>query len=368
MRRRGATPIIVLAALDQVARDAAAFGLLVDLPGAVLVRHDLTALDGSVGGRVRRLVTDAGGVVWDDSSDLGHACLNCAVREDIVPTLQRVVDAGRWSAVVLALPLTAAPEPVAYEVDAAIGAGDLAARIAAAVTVVDPETLVDDLFGDELIAERGDALVAGDPRAVGEALAAQLDFADVVATLDRPESGEAAVLDHLVSPTARWTTLADLDAPATIAAEHHFARAQARIDAVDRAHTPCADGDGVWTLDLASDRPLHPGRLLEQIELLGSGLVRGRGCFWLPTRPQQVCAWDGAGGQLAIGPGGVWGRRTPRSRLLVTGIDLTDRDRIARAHADVLMTDFELARLWDWRGRPDGFDPWLGVAEARDAG
>ncbi|NED95650.1 cobalamin biosynthesis protein CobW [Phytoactinopolyspora alkaliphila] len=40
-----------------------------------------------------------------------------------------------------------------------------------------------------------------------------------------------------------------------------------------------------------------PGRLMRSIEQLGTGRVRARGRFWLPTRPQTLCLWDGAGGQ-----------------------------------------------------------------------
>lgn len=367
-RSAGPVPIIVLAAMDQVSRDTAAFGLLVDLPGACLVRHDLSPRPGSLGGTIRRLVTDACGVVWDDEADLGHACLNCAVNSDIVPTLHKVVASGRWSAVVLALPLTAAPEPVTFEISAAIDDGDLNARIATAMTVIDPATLREDLFGEELLADREAGLSAGDPRSVGEALAAQLDFADLVATLDPPGSSEAAVLDHLIAPDAHWRALREVSSAAVLAAEHDFDRAQARIDCVACTHRDLPDRDGVWTVELDSDRPLHPGRLLQQIELLGSGRVRGRGCFWLPTRPDQVCAWDGAGGQLAIGSGGEWGSRPPHTRLLITGIDLSERDRIVRAFSGVLMTDFEQARLLSWQGREDGFDAWLGPITDRAAG
>lgn len=360
-------PIVVLSTMDVVARDTAAFSLMIDQPGAVLVRHDLTPDDDGEGGRVRRLVTDAGGVVWDDSAELGHACLSCAVREDIVPTLQRVVAAEQWTAIVLALPLTAAPEPVVHEIAAAIDAGVLGARIATSITVCDPDTLVDDLFGDELLVERGAGLAPEDQRSVGEALAAQLDFADVVATLGPAGEGERAVLDHLIAPTARWAELSDIAAADLFGSRHDLDVAHARVDPLGCDHGHRLDDLGVWTLELATERPLHPGRLMEQIELLGSGLVRGRGCFWLPTRPDQVCVWDGAGGQLAIGPGGLWAGRPRRTRLIITGINPDDRERIQRAFADVVLTDFEAARMTQWRGRPDAFGPWLG-GEEREVG
>ena len=42
------------------------------------------------------------------------------------------------------------------------------------------------------------------------------------------------------------------------------------------------------------------------------------------------------------------------------GIDAADRDRIADAFAETVLTPAELRRLDSWTGRDDGFEPWLG--------
>ena len=48
---------------------------------------------------------------------------------------------------------------------------------------------------------------------------------------------------------------------------------------------------------------------------------RARGCFWLPTRPTEICGWEGAGGQVSIGPVGFWSAREARlTRLVLTGL------------------------------------------------
>ena len=123
-------------------------------------------------------------------------------------------------------------------------------------------------------------------------------------------------------------------------------------------HAARTDPD-VWTLDLTSSRPFHPDRLHERIEDLGRGAFRARGHFWLPTRPDAVCVWDGGGGQLSIGRSGSWHSRRPSSRLVVTGIHVADRTRVADAFADVLLTDAETIAGHSWVGRSDGFEPWL---------
>lgn len=122
---------------------------------------------------------------------------------------------------------------------------------------------------------------------------------------------------------------------------------------------------GTWTLDLSSERPFHPDRLLENIEELGSGRLRGRGRFWVPDRPDSICQWDGAGGQVSIGA--VWrtDRELPTTRLVVIGIDPADRPRVHDAFGRSLLT----AREWEaglapWLGTEDLLAPWLGARGA----
>jgi hypothetical protein len=99
---------------------------------------------------------------------------------------------------------------------------------------------------------------------------------------------------------------------------------------------------------------------VDQIERLGGGPHRSRGSFWVPTRPGDQLEWSGAGGQLSIGCYSPWGRRTPVTRLLVTGIG-TPPDDLAAAFEDVLLTPAEAIldhRSWDVH--EDGLEPWLG--------
>ncbi len=115
-----------------------------------------------------------------------------------------------------------------------------------------------------------------------------------------------------------------------------------------------------WRLDLCSPRPFHPERLLDQVERLGSGPFRSRGSFWLPTRPDSLLGWSGAGGQLSIGGFGSWGRRTPVTRLVVTGLGSAPTELTA-AFQDILLTPTEaLLDQRSWRVLEDGLEPWLG--------
>ncbi|NHC14791.1 CobW family GTP-binding protein [Motilibacter deserti] len=357
--------VVVLSAIDPVLRGVAAGDLLCDLPGALVVQHDLLPAG------LRRVVYGSDGVREDVLVPLEHACLSCALREDVLPTVRRTLAGGGAApAVVLALPATAEPLPV---VQALVRAR---VRVGPLVTVLDGASVVDDLLGDDLLSERGIGLTVDDARSVGEALAHQLELADVV-LLPGPAPAQAtAVLEHLAPEGARHVALHSGGLAGATLVEDARTRRARREELLRRGDPRCLgsrstdDRAGVWTLDLRSWRPFHPARLLEEIEALGAGPMRGRGCFWLPTRPDVVVAWDGAGGQLSIGGVGSWGSPAypghvaeRETRLLVTGVD-HDPAVLRRAFDSALMTDAELATGLDrWAGRPDGFDAWLGPLE-----
>ncbi|HEX8488842.1 MAG TPA: GTP-binding protein [Propionibacteriaceae bacterium] len=356
-----AVPVLVVASIDLIARQSFVSGLLLDLPDAVVVTHDLDGnLDAGLDAGVRRVVIDRAGVRYDDRRPLGHVCLSCAVREDLVPTLRQLVGDGRWRQVVLALPVAADPVTVVTLLQDEISHGGSGpAELAGTVSLVDPATLVEDLFGDDLLVERGVALGAADRRSVGEVLARQIESSDLVAT-SRPAYGTPALLlQHLTrsfTPPPSWN---HVDGNELMRRRLDPRTFRSRVDPLHLRSGAARTDRGVWTLDLTSRRALHPSRLQERIEDLGRGAFRARGYFWLPTRPDALCVWDGGGGQLSIGRAGSWRPQRPSTRLIVTGIRPADRARVADTFSDVLLTGAESAAAASWVGRSDGFEPWL---------
>ncbi|BCR80342.1 GTP-binding protein [Arachnia rubra] len=144
------TRIALVAAWDEVARAAATSALLVDLPDALVIQHDL-----SPGGDLSRRCWDAGGLIDQSWIRLEHGCISCATREDLVPTLTSVLRERAWTHVVVSLPLTAAPEAITWPLWEAIKHHELDARLAAVLTIADETRLVEDVFGDDLLADRG---------------------------------------------------------------------------------------------------------------------------------------------------------------------------------------------------------------------
>jgi G3E family GTPase len=345
-------PTVVVASIDPVLRESAVDGLVSDLPGAVALRVDMNVHQGLL----HRTVYDTASVIEDAWVPLDHACLSCAMREEILPTLERIATALRPPAIHLALPVAAEPMPLV----AALRAYD-PVEVRGVVSVFDADRLESDLLGDNLLAERGLAFTTADRRSVGEVLAHQVEAADLLLTPELPPARAAALLDHLTDATVRRQPLHDTDGCDLSATgrDPGSTTDALRGDLLYVRSTGAPPREGVWTLDLQSWRPLHPQRLLDQVVTLGTGPLRGRGHFWLPTRPTVICAWDGAGGQLSIGDHGQW-PTCPDTHLVITGT-APDPDALIRAFDTALMDDAELARgLAQWHGRPDGLDRWLG--------
>jgi G3E family GTPase len=317
---------------------------------AITYRHDPAA------GVLTREVRRGPGAADVQAVALTSCCLSCSVRSDLATALASL----HWEQpefVLVCPPPAMDPVPLASGVVDLEPSGD--ARVAAVLAVVRPADLRGDLFGTDLLAERELAVAETDRRSVGEVQARQLEVADVVVLAGPRSRFGDALLEHLVGSERLRLPTSALEA----AAGGLVRRSSAALDRADLrlvAPSGAADAAGVWTLDLSTWKPFHPQRLLDSIERLGGGPLRGRGVFWLASRPGTRCAWDGAGGQLSVGGLDDWDC-PPFTRLIITGTG-RHAGRLRRAFDDALLTDRELARgLEYWLPVDgDGWETWLG--------
>ncbi len=342
-------PVVILATVDPVLRETALLSLLTDLPGTGVLRQDLDPGTGML----RRVVSDEHGVAEDETRPLEHTCLGCAIREDSLPALESMAASGRWRRIVWALPVSAQTLPAARPLCAPGAVPGV--ELATVACVVDADRIETDLMDDDLLADRHLALALEDRRSVGEAVAAQLGHADLILTTGSDPVG-LTLADHLRGRRTMRSALFHIRAEQVFVPHHSPRHAEARVDPCRIQAPDAPDAHGVWSLDLLSPRPVHPGRFLAGLDGLAGGRVRSRGRFHLTTRPGRVGVWDAAGRQLSIGDGGPWRIGTPSTRLVFTGVD-DDRAGVARGFAAMLMTDAELART---RPVADGLDDWLG--------
>lgn len=350
------TPLVLLTGVDTVTLEAAMVAMLFDLPHAAAVRHVID-VEAQV---LRRTVSDLTGVVEREEIALEHACVSCALREDVIPTLERVARDGRWATVLAALPVGAEAAQVCNVMswDTRLARH---LRIASVVAALDGSDLVEDLVGNALLVERGHHTSDEDRRGVGEVAAAMIEYADLVVVAGQVEPAGLDLLRALARPDAQVLHgLEKVDGSHLGSDLHRHGETLAWSAAVRRDPLPTVDSPWVWTRSLTSRRPFHPGRLLDRLDELGGGRHRSRGCFWLPTRPGRALVWDGAGGQLSVGHGEPWGRRGPHTRLDLSGVGVAP-GHLQRSFEDLLLERADAsvgAATWDVH--EDGFEPWLG--------
>ncbi|MFJ7103344.1 MULTISPECIES: CobW family GTP-binding protein [Streptomyces] len=380
MRDETGLPVVIVAGLHSEARREVVEHLLRLVPGSVALHHDLsTAADGTV----LRQVRDASGELSRDEAPLVNDCACCALREDLVPQLRRLADAGLTRLAVVELWDSVEPKGMAEVV---VQHATDAVRLTNVVTAVDPALVLPCLGNGDDLAEAGLAATAGDRRTVGDTWARQLEYAPVLAVVGSEDADDEdrALLTQL-HPTARQVS-ADSPELARLAFTGFDAEAAAAAQ-----HPACAllpqeaDEAGVTTFVWRRHRPFHPERLYAALEDLCCAAVRSRGRFWLADRPDTLLSWDAAGGALCVESAGPWLASLPdaawemvppvrraaaaldwhsehgdRCQHLVFTSPGLDRDGLARVLESCLLTDAEYAAGPEaWKRLPAAFDSLL---------
>ncbi|MFF0509751.1 GTP-binding protein [Streptomyces sp. NPDC004250] len=342
---RPALPVVIVGGLHAEARRATVARLLADVPGSVVLHHDLAT---AAAGTVVRTVRDATGILSAGEAPLVNDCACCALREDLVPELVRLADAGGTPLAVVELWDSVEPKAMAEVVTAG------GFTVTGVITAVDPALVLPYLGNGDDLAEGGLAAAATDQRTVADTFARQLEYAPVLALADSlPGSPEADDEDRellaQLHPTARRVSVgpgggqggdqdgghggghggvpgnAPAGAPGSspgapgghpAGPSSELARAAlAGFDVESAAaaqHPACAllpaeaDAHGVTTLVWHRRRPFHPGRLYAALEDLTCAAARSRGRFWLADKADTLLHWDAAGGALCVEGAGPW--------------------------------------------------------------
>ncbi|MEU0028907.1 GTP-binding protein [Streptomyces sp. NPDC006335] len=389
--------VVIVGGLHADARRAAVGQLLADVPGSVVLHHDLAT---AAAGTVVRTIRDATGVLSAGEAPLVNDCACCALRDDLVPELRRLDAAGTLRLAVVELWDSVEPKAMAE----VVAAGGL--TVTGVITAVDPALVLPYLGNGDDLADGGLAAAATDQRTVADTFARQLEYAPVLAVLDSPEADEE---DHellaQLHPTARRVPIRDGEPTDDAGTRHpvrhsaHSPLARAALAGFDvesaaaAQHPACAllpaeaDAHGVATLVWHRRRPFHPERLYEALEDITCAAARSRGRFWLADKPDVLLHWDAAGGALCVESAGPWLASLPDAawdmvppvrraaaamdwhpehgdccqHLVFTSPGL-DRDGLERLLESCLLTDAEYAAGRDaWKRLPPAFDTLLEV-------
>nr|WP_119611568.1 GTP-binding protein [Streptomyces acidiscabies] len=187
--------VAIVGGLHTEARKATVAQLLRDVPGSVVLHHDLAT---ATAGTVIRTIHDETGLVAAGEAPLSNDCACCALREDLVPELRRLEDAGTTTLAIVELWDSVEPKAMA-EVVAASGL-----TVTSVITAIDPALLIPYLGNGDDLSERGLAAAPTDQRTVADTFARQLEYAPVLAIVDSPEADdEDRELLTQLHPTAR---------------------------------------------------------------------------------------------------------------------------------------------------------------------
>ncbi|WP_414731704.1 ribosome hibernation factor-recruiting GTPase MRF [Williamsia sp.] len=345
-RSTSKTPLVIVTGFDRSASARTAHALAV--PGTAVVQHDLSLIgEGTIVRTVSTIGADGELDSRTTQNMLDHGCLSCAMREDVLPLLRMLHRRSNVDRIVLALDPALESEPMSAAIATVVvsgvpgqvdGPAGRDVEIEAVIGCVDEGTWLDDATGDVALAEVGRG-TADDERTVAQLAVGHVEFADALVVHGRAEDGWAgarlfAVLKRLNPEVPIIMDLAQR--PLTphimgglIAAIGPGAR-RGRItgphDPLLRGQPPLATDCGVTVVEFESDRPFHPERLHEAIDVLLDGVVAARGRLWLATQPDEALWLESAGGGLRIATGGAW-----LAAMSDDQVALVDPERLAMA-------------------------------------
>jgi G3E family GTPase len=379
MEKQPKLSVVIVGGLHSEARTEVVQRLLGAVPGSVALHHDHST---AARGTVRRTIRSASGELDAAEVPLVNDCACCALREDLVPELDRLASGGMTRLAVVELWDSVEPKAMA-EVVAVHGEEVVLTGV---FTAIDPALVLPCLGNGDDLTDAGLAAAPTDQRTVADTFARQLEYAPVLALVDSDDADEedAALLNQL-HPTARFVHAASGELAQAAFAGFDAAAAAAAQDPACALLPQDAEDSGVSTYVWHRDRPFHPERLYQALEDLACAAARSRGRFWLADRPDTLLAWDAAGGALGVESAGPWMAALPdaawemvpperraaaamgwhpvhgdRCQHLVFTSPGLDRDGIKQLLESCLLTDAEYAEGPDaWRHLSSAFAPLL---------
>lgn len=327
--------------------------------------------------------------------EMSNGCICCTLREDLLVEVGKLASEGRFDYLVIESTGVSEPMPVAetftFEDEAGVSLASLA-RLDTMVTVVDAHNFVTDLFSEESLAQREQALGEEDDRSIATLLLEQIEFANVlilnkVDELERETIEEIEAILRRLNPDATILRSQFSRVPvSSILNTGLFDPEKASgvpgwLVEARGAHVPETLEYGIGSFVYRARKPFHPPRLWDFLHSDWPGVFRSKGFFWIGSRPDDCMLWSQAGGDIRIDLAGSWYAALPeeewegesreliqsafegehgdrRQELVFIGQDL-DSDNFAQQLDQCLLTTEEMLLYPDGATLfPDPFPAW----------
>ncbi|MFT8731384.1 MAG: zinc metallochaperone GTPase ZigA [Acetobacter fabarum] len=254
--------------------------------------------------------------------EMSNGCICCTLRDDLLQEVRRLAEDGRFDYLLVESTGIAEPLPIAatfeFRDEAGASLADIA-RLDTMVTVVDAVNLLNDYGSTDFLKDRGEIAGEDDERALVSLLVEQIEFADVVVlnkvSSATPEQRVAArQIIMSLNPDADIVETDNSVVPLDrVLNTHRFDYEKAHKNPLwykelygFADHVPETDEYGISSFVFRARRPFIPEKFKAFIDHAWPGVVRGKGYFWLATRPMWVGELGQAGALVQTQAAGHW--------------------------------------------------------------
>ncbi|MGE0784329.1 MAG: GTP-binding protein [Sandaracinaceae bacterium] len=254
--------------------------------------------------------------------EMSNGCICCTLRDDLIAEVLGLAREGRFDALLIESTGISEPIPVAqafaHTMEDGTSVEDVT-RVDTMVTVVDASTYLTMYKAEDRLADRGQQAGPDDTRTVTDLLLDQVEFADVI-ILNKTDLVDEAGLARLEATIAHLNPGAELVRAVRsrvpldkVLDTGRFDMKRAKLSAgwrreLEGEHVPETLEYGISSFVYRARAPFDPRKL--HTLLRGStgfeGVLRGKGFFWIATRPAVLYVWEQAGTQREAEPANSW--------------------------------------------------------------
>lgn len=305
----------------------------------------------------------------DKFVELTNGCICCTLREDLIDSVTKLADDGRFDHILIESTGISEPMPVAATFDWRFEDGTRLADNApldTMVTLVDAAQFLTQISTRRSLQDANLAVGEQDERTIADLLVDQVEFADVIYItkpdlVDNKQLEAVKQLVHRMNPRARVGVLKNGQEEGGESVTSQILGAQLYDEATARAyegyadelanpHTPETEEYGISSVVFRGERPFDRKRLIDALRST-KGMVRSKGYCWIADRVELAQVWHQSGPDLRIQPAARWvdAGMQPGNEIVLIGVNFDTEAALAKFEAAQL-SDAEAAELLSMRG------------------